>query len=326
MLAFVERHVVACLLGAVLAVFLLYEATALAFAYSGDSYVDADVILIAPQLSGPLSAVKPRDDSSVEAGGLIAELDKTPFALTLATAQAEVALAEQRVKMAEDTLAEDRDSVAAAAATFSDASSDRLRIEALFRTQDVSAEALDNARQKAEVASADLKKAQSVITVAEDLATVRRAERDTAIRKLDQAKYDVERTRILSPVAGRVAPLRVRAGDYARAGEPVAAVVSTEDWRITAEVSERHLYRLRVGQTVWFTIGSDPWRVHVGKVRAIAPGVARREAEEKALPYIPLDIDWVRLARRFPVIIDMGDLPKTQPLYRGADARVLIWF
>ena len=326
MLAFVERHVVACLLGAVLAVFLLYEATALAFAYSGDSYVDADVILIAPQLSGPLSAVKPRDDFSVEAGGLIAELDKTPFALTLATAQAEVALAEQRVKMAEDTLAEDRDSVAAAAATFSDASSDRLRIEALFRTQDVSAEALDNARQKAEVASADLKKAQSVITVAEDLATVRRAERDTAIRKLDQAKYDVERTRILSPVAGRVAPLRVRAGDYARAGEPVAAVVSTEDWRITAEVSERHLYRLRVGQTVWFTIGSDPWRVHVGKVRAIAPGVARREAEEKALPYIPLDIDWVRLARRFPVIIDMGDLPKTQPLYRGADARVLIWF
>ena len=289
-------------------------------------YVDADVILIAPQLSGPLSAVKPRDNFSVEAGGLIAELDKTPFSLTLATAQAEVALAEQRVKMAEDTLAEDRDSVAAAAATFSDASSDRLRIEALFRTQDVSAEALDNARQKAEVASADLKKAQSVITVAEDLATVRRAERDTAIRKLDQAKYDVERTRILSPVAGRVAPLKVRAGDYARVGEPVAAVVSTEDWRITAEVSERHLYRLRVGQTVWFTIGSDPWRVHVGKVRAIAPGVARREAEEKALPYIPLDIDWVRLARRFPVIIDMGDLPKTQPLYRGADARVLIWF
>ena len=62
-LAFVERHVVACLLGAVLAVFLLYEASALAFAYSGDSYVDADVILIAPQLSGPLAAVKPRDDS-----------------------------------------------------------------------------------------------------------------------------------------------------------------------------------------------------------------------------------------------------------------------
>ena len=45
-----------------------------------------------------------------------------------------------------------------------------------------------------------------------------------------------------------------------------------------------------------------------------------------ALPYVDPTTDWIRLPRRFPVEIDMGELPHNMPLYTGADARVLIWF
>jgi multidrug efflux system membrane fusion protein len=85
---------------------------------------------------------------------------------------------------------------------------------------------------------------------------------------------------------------------------------------------ERHLAGLSVGQKVWFMIGSDPWRVHVGKVKSIAPGVARSQEAFEPLPYVAPATDWIRLARRFPVEIDIGELPKHEQLFQGANATV----
>lgn len=325
-LSFVERHVVACLLGAVAAVFLIYETSVHFFAYTGDAYVDSNVIFLAPEVSGPLVAVPVKDDASVAAGASVAQIEREPFALAVASAAAEVALAEQRTKMARDAIAESMAMVAAAQASWENADRERQRVQSLAQTGDASAAALDEANRNALVASAELRKAQSLLAVAEGLVSVRQAERETAVRALDKARYDLDRTRVAAPVAGRVAPLAMRAGDYAHAGKPLAALVSDDNWHIVAAINERHLARLRVGQTVWFTIGSDPWRLHEGTVRSIAPGIARTPSEEGALPYVPLDTDWIRLPRRFPVLIDMGPLPGKQTLYRGADARVLIWF
>lgn len=113
----------------------------------------------------------------------------------------------------------------------------------------------------------------------------------------------------------------MRAGDYAHEGKALAAVVSRDNWHIMAAVNERHLSRLKAGQTVCFTIGSDPWRVHVGTVRSIAPGIARTQEGQGALPYVPLDTDWIRLPRRFPVLIDMGDLCRNSSPFTAAPMR-----
>jgi multidrug efflux system membrane fusion protein len=326
LLSFIERHVVVCILGAVLFVFAAFETTTLFFAYTGEAYVDSDVIMVAPQVSGPLAKVAVRDDAPVEPGAVIAEIDRTPFALAVASAQAEVELAVERVRLAEDAIAESRASVAAAQASAADAAREQARAQSLSQDRDISSAALDNAQRDALVAAAGLQKAQGLLATAEALVAVRRAEREAARQKLATAQYELSRARILAPRAGRVAPLRVRVGDFVHAGDPLAAVVSGEDWRIMAAVDEGRLKRLRVGQSVWFTIGSDPWRLHVGAVRSISPGVARRPNGEGALPYVAPDTNWIRLPRRFPVVIDIGDLAKSARLYRGADARVLIWF
>jgi multidrug efflux system membrane fusion protein len=326
LLSFIERHVVVCIVGAVLAVFAIYEISALFFAYSGEGYVDSNVVLVAPQVSGPLVTLAVRDDSAVEQGDLIAEIDRAPFAIAVASAAAEVKLAADRAKVAQGGIEESQASVAAAQASLDDAVREKGRAESLSRAEDISTAALDNAQRNALVGAAELRKAQGLLAVAEDMVTVRRAEEAAASQALAKAQYELACTRITAPLAGRIAPLTVRAGDFARAGEPLAAVVSRENWRIMAQVDERHLKRLRAGQTVWFTIASDPWRLHVGTLRAVAPGIARRQTSEGALPYIPLETNWIRLPRRFPVTVDIGDLAKTLPLYRGADARVLIWF
>lgn len=326
MLSFVERHVIACLLGAVAAAFLIYETSVRFFAYTGDAFVASHVIFVAPEVSGPLAEVPVRDDARIAAGATLARIERAPFALAVAQAEAEVALAADRIRMAKAAIDESTAMVSAARASLDNALRQQTRSEALSRTGDISTEALDAVRRDAVVAAADLEKAQSLAAVAETLVTVRQAEQAAAASALDKANYDLSRTLIASPVPGRVAPLAVRAGDYATAGKPIAAVVSDLDWHIVAAVDERHLARLRPGQNVLFTIGSDPWRPHWGRVRSISPGIARSAAETGALPYVPLDTDWIRLPRRFPVLIDMGELPGELPLYRGADARVLIWF
>jgi multidrug efflux system membrane fusion protein len=326
LLSFVERHVVVCILGAILLAFAAYETSALFFAYSGEAYVDSNVILVAPEVSGPLAALPIKDGETVEKGDLLAEIDRTPFAIAVAAAEAEVKLAADQSRMAQDGITESLASVAAAQASLDDAVQAKTRAQSLAREADISTATLDNAERDSLVAAADLRKARGLLTVAEALVAVRRTEQDAAAQKLAKAQYDLQRARVTAPVAGRVAPLAVRAGDFAHAGDPIAAVVSRENWRIMAEIDERHLKRVSPGQTVWFTIATDPWRLHVGKVRAVAPGIARRPTSDGALPYIPLETNWIRLPRRFPVTVDIGELTGTLPLYRGADARVLIWF
>jgi multidrug efflux system membrane fusion protein len=100
------------------------------------------------------------------------------------------------------------------------------------------------------------------------------------------------------------------------------AIVSDANWRLVVNLPERHLKGLKVGQKVYCYIGSDPWRIHPGKVRSIAPGVARSIDPSRDLPYVDLTTDWIRLPRRFPVEIDLGDLPKKQRLFVGSDASI----
>jgi membrane fusion protein, multidrug efflux system len=125
-----------------------------------------------------------------------------------------------------------------------------------------------------------------------------------------RAQYDLDRTVLVAPVSGRIAPLLVQAGDYLNSGHPIIAIVSDQNWRLVVNLPERILHGLKVGQPVWCYIGSDPWKIHRGEVRSIAPGVARSVNAAGILPYVDLNTDWIRLARRFPVEIDLGDLPQ----------------
>src|SRR5271155_738482 len=139
LLSFIERHVVVCIIGAVLAVLAFYEVSALFFAYSGEAYVDSNVVLAAPQVSGPLATLAVRDDSVVEQGDLIAEIDRTPFAIAVASAQAQVKLAADRTKVAQVAIEESQASVAAAQASFDDAAREKNRAQSLSGSQDISA-------------------------------------------------------------------------------------------------------------------------------------------------------------------------------------------
>ena len=143
---------------------------------------------------------------------------------------------------------------------------------------------------------------------------------------LDRALYDLGRTRVAAPAEGRVAPFEARIGDYAGVGGPVLALVTDANWRVVANITERHLGRLAPGQPALLLFASHPWRLHRGRVRSVSSAVARSPAPAGVIPYVAPQTDWVRLPSRFPVEIELGDPRHRLGLFRGSSVRVLIWF
>jgi len=214
------------------------------------------------------------------------------------------------------------DRIASQEAQLDDAKVAFERATDLRKLGNIAQQSLDDARRTFEVATALLRATQAARVTAEQEVSVQAASVAGARAAVARAKYDLDRTVLVAPVAGRVAPLIVRVGDYLTAGRPIVAIVSDENWRLVVNLPERHLKGLKVGQRVYCYIDSDPWRIHAGKVRSVAPGVARSLDPSQILPYVNLTTDWIRLPRRIPVEIDLGDLPKKQRLFVGGDANV----
>ncbi|MBR0652513.1 HlyD family secretion protein [Roseomonas terrae] len=328
MLKWIEDHVLRAVLGAALLLWLLYEGAALFFAYSGDVRVTAALVGIAPEVSGPIAELPVRTDQAIAAAQPLLTIEPRPFALAVASATAARDVATQQLGLARDAVAEADAAVDQARARFTDAESTLARDQTLGRDGYMPQEQVQNAERDAAVAEAAVHSAEAAAEVARRLIEVRTAELSAAQAALDRAAYDLSRTRIAAPAAGRIAPFDARQGDMLAVGQPVLTLVTNADWRLVANVGERHLARLRPGQTAWVLLGSDPWRLHRGRVRSVAPAVRAvpGNSTTAVLPVVPPDTDWIRLPQHFPVEIVLPDLPRDATLYHGATARVVVWF
>ena len=317
-----KRHVVVSICVALLLLYIAFELVTQVFVFSRDAYVTTDIVFVAPQVSGPIFRLPINDNQRIDAGSVLFAIDPEPFEIALQTQQAALALAQADLQKAKDQVGLATSESDAKQAILDDAHRTWDRISELSKGGEVSRLAMDDAQKTYEVALAGLKQSKSASLVAVQEVAVQTAVVHQAETRVAKAAYDLQRTTIYAPVSGRIAPLRIRQGQYVETGNLALAIVSTQNWRVVANLPERHLAGLSVGQKVWFMISSDPWHFHVGKVRSIAPGVARSPQALEALPYVSPTTDWIRLARRFPVEIDVGDLPKRQQLYQGADATI----
>jgi multidrug efflux system membrane fusion protein len=317
-----KHHVVLGTLLGLLVLFTVYELVSGILVYSRDAYITTDVIGVAPQVSGPLSILAVKDNQVVQKGDLLIKIDPEPFQLDLDRLQANLELARATEEKAKEEVSIAGDRIASQQAQLDDAKMAFERAADLRKMGNIAQQALDDARRTFDVATDLRRAAQASRVTAEQEVFVQAAAVTAARAAVARAKYNLDCTALVAPVSGRVAPLIVRVGDYLTAGRPVVAIVSEENWRLVVNLPERHMKGLKVGQRVYCYIDSDPWRIHAGKVRSIAPGVARSLDPSQILPYVNLTTDWIRLPRRFPVEIDLGDLPKKQRLFVGGDANV----
>jgi multidrug resistance efflux pump len=157
----------------------------------------------------------------------------------------------------------------------------------------------------------------------------RAAAADAASRQakaaLSQARLDLQRTDVRSPVNGYVTNLLTHQGDYATTGENLISLVDADSFWITGYFEETTLPQINIGApaTIKLMGANDIIHGHVDNfARGIA--VANVQPNKSGLPSVNPIFTWVRLAQRVPVRIHIDQVPEGVKLFVGATATVQV--
>ena len=234
-----------------------------------DASVTANVVGIAPRVSGPITRITVTDNQFVKAGDLLFEIDPVPY----------------------------QDAVDQTTA------------------QEIQTKALLNRLAPLAAANAATKEQVDEATASEK----------SALSALSTAKYNLEGCHVVAPFDGFITNLNISNGAYAHASGEVITLVDVRNWYVIANFRESALRHIQLGMKADAYLMTDPDHKYRGEVVGIGRGVVPEEAPQlSGLPNVARELNWVRLAQRFPVRIRL-DVEPTEPGLRvGATAIVTI--
>jgi len=154
---------------------------------------------------------------------------------------------------------------------------------------------------------------------------VSQAAYQSAIAARDQAKINLDRCIIRSPVNGYVTDLTLRIGDYATPGQTKLTVVDSDSFWIVGYFEETKLSHIRVGDYAHVRLMG--WHPEVaGHVESISRGIADTNSGENAEGLANVDpiFTWVRLAQRIPVRIHIDKVPNKVLIAAGQTCTIVI--
>lgn len=249
--------------------------------WTRDGRVRADVVQIAPDVSGPVSSVAVHDNQWVNRGDVLYAIDPHWLKLAVLSAQADVEAKRHEMLMRQD------------------AARRRALIKGVISGEDI--------RQTGSTAS------------------IAAANYQGALAALELAQLNLSHATVRAPVTGYVTHLRLRPGDYATAGETKVAIVDAKSFWVVGYFEETKLRHIRVGSSAQISLmGFDP--LITGHVESIGRGIGDSNDETGALglPDVNPTFNWVRLAQRVPVRIQLDTLPAGIELVAGLSASILI--
>jgi RND family efflux transporter MFP subunit len=156
-------------------------------------------------------------------------------------------------------------------------------------------------------------------------AQVAEAQYQQAVANLDQARVNLERTHIRSPVNGYVTNLLAQLGDYANVGQNIISLVDADSFWVDGYFEETNLEPIQVGDPASVRLMGyrQIVRGHVGSI-ARGINVANAQPNGQGLATVNPIFTWVRLAQRIPVRIHIDQVPEGVVLAAGMTATVQI--
>jgi len=313
------------------ALVLTYFRHAATYPSTDDAYVDADVVLVAPQVAGPIVDIPIDYDQTVSAGDLLFSIDARPFKIAVAKAHAQVELAGQDVSALADAVVSAEAQLEEAKAQLRLAIAQYDRVQPLVKIGAIPYQDKDKA-------DAGLSRARSTVTDAEArLAQARHnlgasgednAELRSAVAQLEDAELKLSYATVESPVNGRVTDPTPVLGNYMSPGEPTVTLIDTDTWRVVAYFREDQLINIAVGDRADVELPAYPGVRFEGVVQGISWGVEQQDGDGSigadGLPSVAPTVDWVRMAQRFPVRIALLDDDPGHPFRKGMRATVRI--
>lgn len=227
-------------------------------------------------ITARVRAVPLREGAKVKAGDLLIQLEDTEQRAAAAQADAALQSAQARLNsqtematpMAEQQLAQAR-------ANATTAQRERERRESLFKQGFIGQAQLDEARRADDVARAQLRSAEAQAT-----ANIRGAERVTAEVRVTEARAAAElararlaQTRIVAPADALVLERLAEPGQIVQAGTRLMTLSIAGPVQLIAQVDEKYLAQLAVGQVASVSADAYPGQRFAAKVLSVSPTV-----------------------------------------------------
>jgi len=249
-----------------------------------DATARANVVGIAPRVSGQTIKLDVQDNQAVKKGDVLFEIDPEDYRLVLEKAKAELATVDQQLAQAQDTLH---------------------RLEPLLPNGFTTPDTVDKARTAV---------------------TTLQAQREGAIASINLDELHLSYCKVIAPFDGRVINLNISAGAHVSAGVPVFSLLDTSKWYVIANFREAEIQHMAPGSEAIVYLSSAPNQRFRGKVQGIGWAVEPEgevDLPGSGVPYVKRELNWVRVAQRFPVRIKVEN-PDPDLFRMGASAVAII--
>ncbi|ADU72465.1 HlyD family secretion protein [Pantoea sp. At-9b] len=292
-----------------------------------DAYVRADIVTLAPRVSGYLSAVEVQDNQRVSAGQVLARIDDNEYQARVSQADAVVksAEAQKRLRQAQifnldarqvqqkNRVDEAMATVHAALAESARAVLEAQRQQRLVSQHVSSEQQLESANAQMTKMVASVTQAQAALAITRQQNAVLASERQAAVAEQDNAdaalrqaqaqrelaRIDLASTAITSPITGTVGQRAIRAGQYVETGAPLLAVVPDNVY-VIANFKETQLDHMHIGQPAEIRVDAYGGRHFRGTVDSFAPASG---AQFALLPPDNATGNFTKIVQRMPVKI-----------------------
>jgi len=250
--------------------------------WTRDARIRADVVVIAPDVSGWVTRLAVQDNQLVHQGDLVLQIDQERYQAELAHAQAVAATRQEQLRQRE---------------------SEAARRERLG-TSAISAEDRETAQVNVAIARSQYREAQSDVRL---------------------AQINLDRSHVVAPREGRITNLQFAQGNYVRSGEAVTALVDTRSFYVLAYFEETKIPHVHPGDAVRVRLMNRSAPLQ-GRVASISSGIADLNDTDNALMLAKVapTFNWVRLAQRIPVRIELLEVPPEVHLSAGMTASVSV--
>lgn len=298
--------------------------------YTDQGRIQGLITPVSPRVSGFVTDIRIKLHSRVRAGDTLFQLDRRPFEIAVAKAEAGIDNAIQSIAASSASVKSSAGRLGVARAQLDRAERNWNRVQQVMKEnagalsaadKDQSETAYLQALEQVASAEAGLERAQQQLGVdGPDNPKIR-----TAVQTLEQAMLDLEFSTITAPTDGVIESFEIDLGYYASAGQPLTTLISATDVWIQANLKENNLSRMKIGDRVEFALDIAPGKVFKGKVRSVGFGVATDQTNKGGLPSVKEKKGWLQDPQRFPVIISCED-EQVIDLYRlGGQVDVVVY-
>ncbi len=325
--------------------------------WTRDGQVRANVVQITSRISAPIVNLPIKDNQFVKKGDLLFEIDPRTFKASLDQAKAQLENTGDNVKALEKqvdvskanvktelaAIDEAKSSISQLTATIVKNKAELVRQKDLIKANATARKSLESAQADYDVSvqqklSAKAGLVKAIASLGESEANLAKAQAQLgaignsnaqvkiALAALRTAELNYEFTKIYAPVDGYVTNLNIRLGTQSVVNQPLLALVDTNSYWIDGYFQEDYIRNMNKGDKAIVTLMTYPDLPIEGVVESLSWGISQTDGSTgfELLPTVSATFEWIRLAQRVPVRIELGKLPEEVSLRVGTTCSVLV--